>query len=45
MKKDEFKIIEIFDKKGKNIEDVLTGIFKSYIEQELNSQKDLNIKK
>lgn len=45
MKKEEFKIIEIFNKNGKNVEDVLTDIFKSYVKQQLNSQKDLNIRK
>jgi len=45
MKKEEYKIIEVFNNKGKKVEDVLTDIFKSYVEKQLNLYKDLNIKK
>ena len=41
----EFNIIEIFDKKKPDIEKVLSDIFKSYIKNVINSNYDLNNKK
>lgn len=43
MKRGEYTVIEIFDKKGNNIEDVLKSVFKSYVIKKINSQKDLKI--
>lgn len=39
MKREEYTVIEIFNKKGNNVEDVLKSIFKSYITQKINSHK------
>ncbi len=43
--KQEFKIIEIFDKRKPNIEIIIQDIFKSYVKEKINFEKDLNYKK
>ena len=43
--KQEFNIIEIFDKEKPDIEKVLKEIFKSHIKNVINSNYDLNNKK
>ena len=40
--KQEFKIIEVFDKEKPNINKVLQDIFKSYIKDVINKNYDLN---
>ncbi len=45
MKRGEYTVIEIFNKKGNNVKDVLKSVFKSYVTKQINSQKDLKIKK
>jgi len=41
MKKREYEIIEVFNKNGKHIEDVLKDIFINYIKKEINIQNNL----
>lgn len=40
--KQEFKIIEIFNKEKPDIKEVLKDIFKSYIKDVINNNYDLN---
>lgn len=42
--KQEFKIIEIFDKEQPDVKEVLKAIFKSYIKNVLNNDYDLKNK-
>lgn len=42
MKKEEYTVIEIFNKKGRQADEVLKDIFKLYVTKQINSQKDLN---
>lgn len=43
--KHEFKITEVFDKEKPNIETIIQDIFKSYVKEKINIEKDLNYKK
>ena len=45
MKKEEYKVIEVFNNKGRKLEDVLTDIFKFYVEKQINLYNYLNINK
>lgn len=43
--KQEFKIIEVFNKNKPDIKNVIQDVFKIYIENKINSEYNLNIKK
>ena len=41
---EKYKVIEVYNKNGKDIKDVLIEVFKTYVKRELNLYNDLNIK-
>lgn len=41
---EKYKVIEVYNKNGKDIKDVLIEVFKTYVKRELNLYNDFNIK-
>ncbi len=41
---EKYKVIEVYNKNGKDIKDVVIEVFKNYVKRELNLYNDLNIK-